>query len=539
VPAGSSEIRQKRATTVMEEDALDLRVYAEVILRRWRLLILGPIIGGASAFGLTLALSALPPAPSPQPVYRATTVLLMGEIGGIGKYPDLVKTGPVLNDVINTLGLPLSVQDLRPQVSGALVSDTDLLKIDVTNPDPAIAVSTANGVAESVIRYVETLRELQLATAQQELSSLLAESKTPLSTEMAQSIASTLTTVVNRPFVVASAEVLQPPITAPGPSAAYTTRDVILGAIFGGVAAVAGAFLLEYLQSPIRSPAQIERRFGLTYLGTALRWGRKARSSYRLAMSGGSSPTVVESINQVAASIEFAVKPRGIKTLAISSPDSGDGRSSLLANLGVALAAGWKDVVLVDADLRRPSLHRYFNLDNRTGLSTLLSSQDVEIADVLQPTPYQRLRVITSGPAPTNPMALLRCPRMGWLLEQLRESADLVLIDTPPVLATADALVLASQVEGVVLVASHPNSRMEAVRMSLASLEKARTPILGFIWNRTGTHPFGYRSRGHRYYRNLPVVPATLLAQQIDTTPTQQQRQSEPPGTVSRSRVQS
>lgn len=467
----------------MVEESLDIREYVGVILRRRWLLLLGPLLGGVLALGFSLSQFSvmLPP-----PTYEATTILLMQEADGLGDSSELVEIRPVLEDVIADLALPLSIEELRAKVSATPVNDSRLLKISVKDSDRGRAVRIANGVAGSLIEHIETLRQPQFAAFPQELSEQLPDLEPLVAAEVAQGVAEALRSLAQGPSVVAPAEVVQGTGAATGTSA---LRNVILGVAFGSVLALAAVALLEYLQDPVRSPDQMERRFGLAQLGTIPRWQKRRKLPHQLAIASKSDSASSEAIRQAATSIEFTALHREIRTLAVASPASGDGRSSLIANLGVALAAAWKNVVLVDADLRRPSLHRYFDLENNVGLSNFLSGPEVSIADVTQETSFNRLKVIASGPVPPNPVELLRCPRMGSLLEHLKESADIVLIDTPPVLTATDGVILASEVEGIIVLVNAASSRMGEMKATLGSLEKAGTPLLGFVWDQAIAYP--------------------------------------------------
>jgi succinoglycan biosynthesis transport protein ExoP len=469
----------------MEEESLDIREYVGVILRRWWLLLLGSLLGGVLAFGFNLSQSS---AITPSRAYEATTLLLMEGTGGLGDSSALVETRPVLENVINDLALPLSIEELRAKVSATPISDSRLLEISVKDSDRGFAVGIANGVAGSLIGYIEALRQPQSVAFPQELSEELPDLEPLVAAEVAQGVAEALRSLVQRPSVVAPAEVIQEAGAATGASA---IRNVLLGVVFGGVLSVAAVALWEYLQDPVRSPDQMERRFGLTQLGTIPRWQKRRKLPYQLAISNNSDSASSETIRQAATSIEFTAFPREMRILVVASPASGDGRSSLIANLGVALATARRNVVLVDADLRRPSLHHYFDLDNdnNVGLSNFLSDPDMSIADVVQVTSYQRLKIITGGPVPPNRVELLRCPRMGSLLEHLKEAADIVLIDAPPVLTATDGVILASQLEGIIVLVNAASSRMGEIKATLGSLQKVGTPILGFIWNQPIAYP--------------------------------------------------
>ena len=285
--------------------------------------------------------------------------------------------------------------------------------------------------------------------------------------------------------------------------------------------------MLEFLQSPVRSPAQMERRFGLSNLGSIPKWRKdKGASSSPLARLN-SETGLSESVSQVAASLDFTATTCLTKTVAVTSPGRGDGRSSLVACLGVALSDQWRQVILIDTDFRHPSLHNHFDLDNSLGLSNLLSNPDLELADVVQSTNYPRLQVITSGTIPANPTNLVRCPRMSWFLERVKESAELVLIDTAPSLENADGALMASQVDAVVMAVNATQTRQGSMDATLVNLRRANRNILGFIWNQRKTEPFGQTSPSQRYFRAAPG-PTSHGAPSRDASPVQEADRLDP-----------
>jgi capsular exopolysaccharide synthesis family protein len=216
-----------------------------------------------------------------------------------------------------------------------------------------------------------------------------------------------------------------------------------------------------------------------------------------------SGPVVVEAIREVAANLTFASKAQNARVLAVVSAETGDGRSDLVANAGVALAKMWHDVVLIDADLRKPSLHHYFGLSNSVGLSNFVANAEMEISDVIQETSYPRLKVITSGSLSADPVELLASPRTKGLLEQLENLASIVLVDTPPLKAAVDGVILASQVQGLVLLVNGESSRSETMKRALATLEKTGAPLLGYVWSKINLKRLDNYSSGRRYFQSL------------------------------------
>ena len=279
---------------------------------------------------------------------------------------------------------------------------------------------------------------------------------------------------------------------------------------------------MEYIENPLRSPAQMERQFGLRNLGSVPKW-RKSRGVSSSALERLNSETgFSQSVGQVAASLDFTATASQSRSLAIISPSPGDGRSSLVTCLGVALSNHWRQVILIDSDFCHPSLHKHFHLDNSLGLSDLLSNPELELADVIQTTNYPRLQVITSGTVLDNPANLISCPRMKWLLERVKESAELILIDTAPFLDIADSTLLASQVDGVVLGLNASQTRQNPMAATLANLLPANQNILGFIWNQRASGAFGQispRLKGSRTgpEAGSPVTPGPSASPALES----------------------
>ena len=349
-------------------------------------------------------------------------------------------------------------------------------------------------MAQSYISYLDSVGEPRLAAAREELDQSLAALATGGSAEAVENAVALLNSratpaivltpaeILQEPTSLDSAELLQEPAAPSGPSS-HLARNTILAAILGVFVAVMVIFFLEYLQRPVRTPAQMERGFGLTNLGSVPRWRKGGGASGSPLGRLNSEPGLSESVAQVAASLAFTATASQSKTVAVTSPGRGDRHSSLVASLGVALSSHWRQVILVDSDFRHPSLHNDFDLDNSLGLSDLLSNPDLKLADVVQSTNYSGLQVVTSGTIPADPTSLISSPKMSGILESLKELAELVLIDTPPSLDSADGMLLASQVDGIVIAVNATKTRRDSMSATLENLRRANQRFLGFIWN--------------------------------------------------------
>ncbi|MFH1085074.1 MAG: CpsD/CapB family tyrosine-protein kinase [Chloroflexota bacterium] len=190
-----------------------------------------------------------------------------------------------------------------------------------------------------------------------------------------------------------------------------------------------------------------------------------------------------EAYRSLRMNLQFAALDRPLRTLLVTSPGQGEGKSTCLANLAVTMAQVEQRVIAVDCDLRRPHLHVLLGLCNEVGFTTMMLDERALQAPPLQATAVNDLRALTSGPLPPRPADLLGSKRMELVIARLLEEADLLLFDAPPLMAAADATVLAAKVDGVLLVVSAGETKREAVQRSIERLRKVNANIVGAVLN--------------------------------------------------------
>jgi capsular exopolysaccharide synthesis family protein len=446
------------------------------ILRRWWwLLALGAVMGAAAAFGVSKAIT---------PIYRASTTLLVNQTQTPGviayndvltserltkTYRELVTKRPVLEEVVDRVGEPESAEALRNMVSVSVIRDTQLLRLSVESDDPIEATLLANGNAQAFIDQND-MADLSRA---------------------------------------GSVSVVEPAMIPTSPVKPQMVLNVALGLIAGLMAAAGLVILMEYLDDTVKSEQDVEQVSGLTTLGMVTRFGRRAS---RQPVGGyGSHSPIAEAYRTIRTSVQFATMDRPGQVLLVTSPNAGDGKSTTAANLAVTMASAGKRVILVDADLRKPTLHQVFNLDNRLGLTSALLSGNGARSSV-QTSAFDNLSVLTSGPLPPNPSELLSSPRMRDLVEALRRQADAVILDSPPVLVVTDATLLAALSDGTVLVAEVGRTRSGALHQAVDGLSRATDRLLGVVLNKMGRRwsPGYYH---HHYYAD--DAPSKGRAQRV------------------------
>ncbi|QHW30866.1 CpsD/CapB family tyrosine-protein kinase [Paenibacillus rhizovicinus] len=213
-----------------------------------------------------------------------------------------------------------------------------------------------------------------------------------------------------------------------------------------------------------------------------------------ITMENPKSP-ISEAYRSLRTNIQFSAIDQNIKVLMVASSKSGEGKTTTITNLAVTYAQEGKRVLLIDADLRKPSLQQVFQLTNRTGLTSILLNQ-FPLMEVIRETSVDNLFVITSGPIPPNPSEILGSQRMLSFLEEVKEIYDVILFDTPPVLAVTDSLIVSSFCDGVLLVVHAGKVKKELVKKAKSSLDHVKAKILGVVLNNNSRS----KADGQYYY---------------------------------------
>jgi len=213
-----------------------------------------------------------------------------------------------------------------------------------------------------------------------------------------------------------------------------------------------------------------------------------------ITLSNPRSP-LAEAYRTLRTNLDFSSLDHPLTSMVVTSAGPEEGKSTTLANLAVTTAQSGRKVILVDCDLRRPRLHELFGLRNENGLTTMVVNEAAMKQPPLQETGVSGLQVLTSGPQPPNPAEILGSRRMAEVIELLTGQADVVFFDTPPVIAVTDAAVLASRVDGVLLVISAGSTKRDYVRQAQTLLQKVNARVMGAVLTNVA-----FDASLHRYY---------------------------------------
>ncbi len=342
-------------------------------------------------------------------------------------------------------------------------------------------------------------------------------------------------TTVASTMVAGTVGVIDPPEAPYDPYLPKPLLFLGLAGVMGLFLGVGTAFLVEYMDNSIKTTEDVERAVQLPSLGVVpmcLNDRNAAPSSHFPASirgllsfmrktHGQELPTgdldlmmlkhprspMSEAIRHLRTSLMLSVSGGPPEAIVITSPQPGEGKSTISVNLALALAQDGRRVVIMDCDLRRPRLHQVFRMDNLTGLTSYLTG-NIPMEEILKPTEVDNLFFISAGPVPPNPAELLNSQAFKNILQKLRTDFHHIIIDTPPTLGFADARVVALQADGVLLVAKHQSTSREAGRLARQYFTQVNARMLGMVLNQTNTRELGglYTLYNQKYYDKYYAV---------------------------------
>jgi polysaccharide biosynthesis transport protein len=478
------------------QNAVELRQYLAIIQRRkWVILLTAVMIIFATGLFNFLA----------TPQYVSATTLRVATVTDISytqllmnTYARIVTSGTVRGQLRERLGLEGS-----PRIAVELIPGTELMLITAEAPDPAEAQAIAAAAADVLVAQSREIYsgggqstteilakqladvESDLNRARAEYDQLLADSpqNTSAIDAINQSIAlkeRTQATLLdqyerarlNETLIANSVSVVEPAYLPARPAKPRTTLNLALGVLVGIMGGVGLAFLFENLDTTLYTTEQIEAATQLATVGRI----PAAREDLRLARLGNGHYPQLEAFRRLRTNILTLDHAGKSQVVLLTSAQRGEGKSTVAANLAVAIAQSGRTIVIVDCDMRLPTVHKVFELPNKRGLTSVLT-KEVELDGALLSSTFPRLHVLTSGPLPPNPTELLGSPQMMALIEELQQRFDFVLLDTPALLSVADAAVLAPLADNIIWVVAQAKTRrgdVATVRKQLSNV-KARS----------------------------------------------------------------
>jgi capsular exopolysaccharide synthesis family protein len=494
-----------------------LRQYLEVIRRRWIVIVLIVVVTSASAYVVSLRMT---------PIYQADTQInvtpftsassqsnilnmLTDPTAALQTDVTLIQSDAVLGPAAKAVGLA-SPAPLASAISAKVLAGTQIIEVSAVSPVPAHARNWANAVSAAFINFQRDQAIAQVTAASQDIAQRLASLKSQMaaagSSQASATVMSGLSSQIDTlqgeldslpgaPSIVAGGGVVVAQASLPTiPVSPKKSRNVLLGAMVGLLLAVGLVLLIEALDDRLRSAEEVEARAGVPTLGSVPYTKELSKPSRSAAIVHEPTSAVAEAYRTLRTNLRFLSVERPLRTLLVTSSVKGEGKSTTSANLAAAFAVSGVRTVLVSADLRHPSVHRFFGLENSAGVVDAILP-DVPLDALLQTNELPDLWLLAAGRIPPNPTEILASSRFAEVLQTLSSAAELVIVDSPPLLGVADASALASRVDGVLLVVNPGEVNRRTLEHATKQLNKAGGRLLGTVTNAVGpgmSYGYGY-----------------------------------------------
>lgn len=399
----------------------------------------------------------------------------------VTSYVAVVESDIVLDRVISDLKLDLSVEQLDEKITTSSPAESVLIDVSVTHPDAALAANIANSVGRNFAKVI--VSELEKPSG---------------------SMASPIKVTTIRPAHVPVA-----------PTVPNVPLSIVLGIIAGLAVGIFWAVLRKFLDTRLHSAGDIGSVTQTPILGT-LTLDRSARKR-PLVVHFDPMSKPAEAYRSLRTNLQFINVDGGPRSFAVTSSIPGEGKSTTVANLAIALAETQLRVALVDADLRRPRIADYLGIEGASGLTDILIGR-AELADVLQQWGPNQLFVLPSGSVPPNPSELLGSAAMLRLITELTDQFDIVLIDSPPLLQVTDAVILSQLAGGTLVVVASGVTKRRELEAAASALDRVSSRMVGVILTMVPTkgpdsHAYGQSHYGFEHSAEQPTG-ATVSARQ-------------------------
>jgi len=443
---------------------MELRDYLRILRKRAWIVVLAAMLCPAAAFATSEATT---------PIYQGSARLLVvakTDPGGgtssayegtllsqqlVKSFAQILESRAIAESALRIDPQSLTSRELQARIHAEPVPDTLLIDLSVEDTEPARAKRLTNDVARA---FILALPELQSG--------------------------STL-----------RVSLVEPALKPSEPIRPRTKLNVALALVLGVILGVGLAYMREFLDRSVKTPEELERAAGVPVVGTIppFRAGKQP-----IPVAEQPRTAAAEAFRKLRTNFAFLAVDRDSVCCVVTSPSASDGKSTVTANLAIALAQAGQRVAVIDADLRKPSLHRLFNLPQRVGTTTVLLDR-ANVHDALQHPGADWPAVLTSGQLPPNPSELLGSQRMAELLAELRTAYEVVLVDCAPLLPVTDPMAVSRFADGILLITRAGATTRDHAQAAKAACAKAGATLFGTVLNAAPVTE-GNQSTYYAYY---------------------------------------
>ncbi|MDV6260036.1 polysaccharide biosynthesis tyrosine autokinase [Rhodococcoides yunnanense] len=477
---------------------MEIQDYLKILKARWIIIAVTVVVAVLGALGASLLTT---------PLYESSARMFVSTSGGatvsetyqgnltsqqlVASYSELATSDALAARVLDVLPLGgMSASQLASKVTASSTPDTVLFNLTVTDASPEQAREIANALATEL---TEQVRELE--------------------------------TPANGGDPAAGVKTFQQAEVSPAPVSPNIKRNLALGAAVGLLLGIALAVLRDRLDNTIKGRREIEAISGKPLVGT-IPFDKERKTHPAVDFQDLGQSSSAEAFRELRTNLQFLEVDHPPRVIVVTSAIPSEGKTTTAVNLAISLAEAGHHVVLVEGDLRRPRISKYMGLIGSVGLSTVLAGQ-ANVNEVLQPTKYEGLQALASGPLPPNPSELLGSEASRALMVELRSKFDYVIVDGAPLLPVTDSAVLTTHSDGALMVTRYGHTKTNELSRAIGNLDTIGANVLGVVLALTPSKKGDMYSYSYNYTADTnlprqvtPPVPAPLpQAPVASTTP--------------------
>ncbi|MDQ2650415.1 MAG: polysaccharide biosynthesis tyrosine autokinase [Actinomycetota bacterium] len=495
------------------DDELDLRAYLSVIGRRWKFIVATVLLAVLAALAFTLQQETLYKAESELLIRQSDSATITGDqqinandaARQLNNEVKLFESGTVRDAVEEVYDGPLDPDTVQASVTS---DSSDALTAHVTAADPDEAASLVNLYVDTFIGVRRALRTEELLAVGQEIRTKLDELDARIASTDEENQAALTPLQSQRSFYVSqlddlelSADITQQSgvqvltfAEAPdAPVSPKPVRDVSLALVLGLVLGVGLAFLVDSLDERIRTVADLDRISGGLPTMALIPFNERGTGHDYVAARDDPGSAQAEAFRSLRTAVKFASVDRPLRAIQITSANQGEGKTTVVSNLAMALAHGGERTAVICCDLRRPTVQERFVVSVSPGLTDVLAGEFALDSAVRRYTP--NLVILPAGTAPRNPSELLSANRTTSVVKALVDQTDIVVLDAPPVLPVTDALVVSRMADATLVVVDARSTTRKALLRTLQLLDQVNAPVIGLVLNgvaEAAQYSYGY-----------------------------------------------